>query len=82
MRELRAALEYATIHCRRSEIHTTDLPPELLAAPAGPSDFDEKLTAASIRDAIRRAGGNRSRAAELLGVSRATLYRRLGELGL
>jgi transcriptional regulator of acetoin/glycerol metabolism len=33
-------------------------------------------------DAIERAGGNRSRAAELLGVSRKTFYARLKRHGI
>jgi transcriptional regulator of acetoin/glycerol metabolism len=37
------------------------------------------LTAEAIAQALRESGGNRTRAAELLGVSRATFYRHLSD---
>lgn len=83
VRELRNALEYAVIRARGSILQTEDLPPELLErrtdadqGDLGLDDLDQ-LTAA-----LKRAKGNRTRAAALLGISRATLYRRLRELGI
>ena len=42
------------------------------------SDWEQKL----IRDALQRTGGNVPEAARLLGISRATLYRKIDEYGL
>jgi DNA-binding NtrC family response regulator len=41
-----------------------------------------QLDARSITAAIEQAGGNKARAARLLGVGRATLYRKLRELDM
>jgi PAS domain S-box-containing protein len=80
VRELRSAVGHAVIHCRGSRIEAEDLPPELAApGPAAPAPPDERQR---ILDALRRASGNRSRAARLLGIGRATLYRRLEDLDI
>lgn len=67
VRELQSAIESARIKCKGSVIRPEDLPPEL-----NPLN--------SVLVAIKAARGNRAAAAEILGISRATLYRRLQEL--
>ncbi|MEM8933835.1 MAG: sigma 54-interacting transcriptional regulator [Acidobacteriota bacterium] len=90
VRELRSAIEHAVIFARTEEITTADLPPEVASdGLAGPpttahgtvrrSEGDERRR---IVEALERTGGNRSRAAKLLGISRATFYRRLDQLGI
>ena len=78
VRELRSALEFAVIRTRSERIQPDDLPPELDPAPLDGEDGERRR----YEDALGRAGGNRTRAAELLGVSRATFYRRLSQLGM
>lgn len=82
VRELRSAVQFAAIHCRRGVIGVRDLPPELQQAAI---DAPRKRTYQveddnELIDALERAGGNRTKAAELLGISRATFYRHLNEL--
>ena len=75
VRELRSAVEYSVIRCRGSVVRPGDLPPELATTlRADPHQ--------AIVDALASCGGNRTAAARHLGISRATLYRRLTELGI
>lgn len=86
VRELRNALEFAVIRCSASVIQPADLPPEIQAASrtdnAGAKYQSPEAERGLILAALELAGGNRKEAAALLGVSRATLYRRLSEYNL
>ena len=84
VRELQHTLGYAVIHCPGTTIELEDLPPEVLEharpVPATvdlPGDERERIMAA-----LARAAGERKAAAVLLGVSRATLYRRMAQHGI
>jgi sigma-54 dependent transcriptional regulator, acetoin dehydrogenase operon transcriptional activator AcoR len=77
VRELQNAVQFAIVKCNGKTITADDLPMELrrLQSPRlrrGPS---KKLDVASLRKALRKTGGNKARAARVLGVGRATLYR-------
>jgi len=91
VRELRNALEYAFVIGEGPMLTETDLPPEVLqndddddVVPVvnAPPRGDEDPEGARIRRALERAGGNRQRAAKILGMSRVTLWRRMRELGI
>jgi DNA-binding NtrC family response regulator len=84
VRELKSAIEFAVIRCRGAVLKVDDLPPELsepapLAKPYHSAAVDEPRR---IVMALQQAQGNRTLAARLLGMSRATFYRRLGHLAL
>ena len=85
VRELRSAIESAVVSCKGPIIEAEDLPKEVveLGPETGSLDLgvtgDEKTR---ILTALERAKGNRTMAARLLGMSRATFYRRLTELNL
>jgi len=82
VRELQNALQFAFIKCKGGVIELEHLPPAMRSAQVRevlPRRAASALTDEAIAEALRQTGGNRTRAAELLGVSRATFYRRLGD---
>ena len=86
VRELQNVIEFALIRCKGSVIQTEDLPPEITQSsrPAVITIGDRfpRNEKGRLLAALEQAEGNRSRAAQLLGVSRATLYRHMSRLGL
>jgi DNA-binding NtrC family response regulator len=86
VRELENAIERAVVLTRRSRIDVDDLPPEVgLAVPDAIVATDVRPLADVerdyIRSALRAVGGNRSQAAQKLGIGEATLYRKIKQFG-
>jgi DNA-binding NtrC family response regulator len=81
VRELENVLAHAAMMAQGEVIDVADLPEQLrrqAARPAGDSDVLVPLEEMERRHVLRvleHVGGNKKRAAEILGVSRATLYR-------
>jgi transcriptional regulator with PAS, ATPase and Fis domain len=93
VRELRNVLAYAYAMGDGPVIVPSDLPPEFLdpqasidaseaTAPVPTMDPSGNAEATRIKLVLERAGGNRHRAAQVLGMSRVTLWRRMRDLGL
>ncbi len=95
VRELRNVVERALVLGDGPVLELDDLPPELVhAAPSGPSvtatatTIDParirtlaELEREAIETALTATGGNKARAAALLGIDRTTLYRKLKDHG-
>jgi DNA-binding NtrC family response regulator len=88
VRELRNALERAVTLATGGEITTADLPPRIRAAAGTPDRVSDasrralplrELEREYILEVLRQTGGNKSRTAEILGLDRRTLYRKLEE---
>ncbi len=80
VRELRNAVEFALIRCKGGELRLGDLPPEINAAPGrgdGSVAYDTNSEKDRVINALKASNGRRADAAKLLGISRATLYRRM-----
>jgi PAS domain S-box-containing protein len=77
VREVQNAIHFALVKSRGRNIETEHLPLEIrqmtcMTLKPGPKP---RLTPEAVASAIEKAGGNRSKAAKVLGVGRATLYR-------
>jgi PAS domain S-box-containing protein len=81
VRQLQNVLQYAIVKCRRNYIRPEDLPMELssLIVTKNRRGPMKKLNFESVRDALEKTGHNKAKAARLLGVGRATLYRFLSD---
>jgi len=90
VRELFAVLESACIRAGSTRIEAQHLPAEVRAALRGAQpdapryrgDDDSDAERTAIRAALDQANGVRSRAAELLGMGRTTLWRKMRQHGL
>jgi DNA-binding NtrC family response regulator len=92
VRQLFAALESATIRTGGGRIEAQHLPEEVRAGSSGSrqstdtgryrKDSGEEEERRTIVRALAEAGGHRSVAAERLGMSRTTLWRRMKRYGL
>ncbi len=81
VRELLNALQFALVKTQGEVIELEHLPPELKEAlpstRTSRAGRKPKLSRRAVEAALDEAGGNRSKAARLLGVGRSTLYRYL-----
>jgi DNA-binding NtrC family response regulator len=94
LEELRCVVEAAHAAATTHEVAPVDLPPivhHAAKAAAAPRRTPERIVLDELLESIERevvtralaqAGGNKSAAAELLGMTRPRLYRRLVQLGL
>ena len=86
VRELENTIEHAFVRCRQGVITVEHLPPEfgenVLQPTFGKSAGGEEQEARSIRRALVKADWNKTRAAELLGMSRRTIYRKIEQFGI
>ena len=76
VRELRSALAFAVVRCKRGVVRSSDLPDEARAG----AQLQGRSERERVMEALERAAFNRTAAARMMGVSRATFYRRLDEL--
>ena len=90
IRELKNVLERATILAENHLITTALLPFELNTCPYEPDPFEEGATLQSLAEVeknqigkvLEYLHGNKTRAAQVLGIGRKTLYRKIQEYGL
>jgi len=94
VRELKNVLERAFILQGGSTVEPSDLPPEIFGGPGpaggAPPGFDfppegismEKMEEDLVRKALSQTGGNQTRAARLLDISRDSLRYRMKKMGL
>ncbi|HWM07470.1 MAG TPA: helix-turn-helix domain-containing protein, partial [Actinophytocola sp.] len=80
--QLREVLRRVTVHRRVGVIEPGDLPPELQTVNGRVLNTIESIERDAIVGALLDADGNKKDAARALGMSRATIYRKIREYGI
>jgi PAS domain S-box-containing protein len=82
IRELEHAIEHAFVLCHGRFIALDHLPPEIREFNRDQTITSEKESSINLQaiiQALEKTGGNKSKAARLLGISRRTIYRKLSQ---
>ncbi|PLY08900.1 MAG: sigma-54-dependent Fis family transcriptional regulator, partial [Desulfuromonas sp.] len=83
VRELEHAVEHAFILCRGERLERDHLPPDILdAAETGVEENGCALNREQLEQTLEKAAGNKTLAAQMLGISRRTIYRKIEEFAL
>jgi PAS domain S-box-containing protein len=84
VRELENAIEHTFVMCRDEKIQPHHLPTHILETENGDlSSADEVIEeTAIIKEALKRFGGNKTKAAKYLNMHRTTLWRKLRIMGI
>jgi two-component system response regulator HydG len=89
VRELRSAFEYAFVTCQEPMLQPFHFPADVLQAKRRPRAVVKQVSynmheieKRELVEALERTGGNQSKAAEFLGVSRVTVWNRMKRFGI
>ncbi len=88
VRELKSAFDYIFATCDEQNIQPLHLPPDILRREDGSNGTRvinlsrEELKRKQLIDALAQAKGNKSKAADILGISRVTVWNRIKRYGL
>lgn len=85
LRELKNVVKRATLLAKGDYIHTAELSPSIYpmqSEPVVPALYNADEEAKRIQEALRQTGGNKSKAAQMLGIDRKTLYNKLQKYNL
>jgi transcriptional regulator of acetoin/glycerol metabolism len=82
VRQLEGSLRYAEAHRSGPLIEQSDLPPSLLSQTQHPLSAWESTERDLIVQSLLDHGGDKAKAAKALGISRATIYRKITAYGI
>jgi two-component system, NtrC family, response regulator HydG len=84
VRELQNAIEHAFVTAAGARIALHHLPSEIRRAPSPEKALNPKQAAERemLIDALKKSGWNRTKAAEMLGTSRVTVWKRMRRFGV